>query len=168
MASPAEFAQRPLRVALVAGEASGDLLGAGLMQALRAQHPNISFMGVGGPRMEAEGLVSEFPMERLAVMGLVEVLGRLRELLGRRKALISQLLDARPDVFIGIDAPEFNLRLARDLRAAGLRTVQYVSPQVWAWRQGRVHSIGAAVDLVLCLLPFEKKFWMARAIWSGT
>ncbi len=164
MASPAEFAQRPLRVALVAGEASGDLLGAGLMQALREQHPNISFMGVGGPRMEAEGLVSEFPMERLAVMGLVEVLGRLRELLGRRKALIAQLLDARPDVFIGIDAPDFVLEIEAQLHRAGIPAVHYVSPSVWAWRQKRVLKIRDGCDLMLTLFPFEARFYEEQQV----
>lgn len=164
MASPAEFAQRPLRVALVAGEASGDLLGAGLMQALRAQHPHISFMGVGGPRMEAEGLVSEFPMERLAVMGLVEVLGRLRELLGRRKALIAQLLEARPDVFIGIDAPDFVLEIEAQLHRAGIPAVHYVSPSVWAWRQKRVLKIRDGCDLMLTLFPFEARFYEEQQV----
>ncbi|KUM43878.1 lipid-A-disaccharide synthase [Pseudomonas sp. EpS/L25] len=164
MASPAEFAQRPLRVALVAGEASGDLLGAGLMQALRAQHPHIEFMGVGGPRMEAEGLVSEFPMERLAVMGLVEVLGRLRELLGRRKALIAQLLAARPDVFIGIDAPDFVLEIEAQLHGAGIPAVHYVSPSVWAWRQKRVLKIRDGCDLMLTLFPFEARFYEEQRV----
>ena len=164
MASPAEFAQRPLRVALVAGEASGDLLGAGLMQAMRAQHPHISFMGVGGPRMEAEGLVSEFPMERLAVMGLVEVLGRLRELLGRRKALIAQLLEARPDVFIGIDAPDFVLEIEAQLHRAGIPAVHYVSPSVWAWRQKRVLKIRDGCDLMLTLFPFEARFYEEQQV----
>jgi len=164
VASPAEFAQRPLRVALVAGEASGDLLGAGLMQALREQHPHISFMGVGGPRMEAEGLVSEFPMERLAVMGLVEVLGRLRELLGRRKALIAQLLDARPDVFIGIDAPDFVLEIEAQLHRAGIPAVHYVSPSVWAWRQKRVLKIRDGCDLMLTLFPFEARFYEEQQV----
>ncbi|KTS97319.1 lipid-A-disaccharide synthase [Pseudomonas oryzihabitans] len=153
-----------MRVALVAGEASGDLLGAGLMQALRAQHPHISFMGVGGPRMEAEGLVSEFPMERLAVMGLVEVLGRLRELLGRRKALIAQLLEARPDVFIGIDAPDFVLEIEAQLHRAGIPAVHYVSPSVWAWRQKRVLKIRDGCDLMLTLFPFEARFYEEQQV----
>ncbi|WP_065242519.1 lipid-A-disaccharide synthase [Pseudomonas sp. EpS/L25] len=153
-----------MRVALVAGEASGDLLGAGLMQALRAQHPHIEFMGVGGPRMEAEGLVSEFPMERLAVMGLVEVLGRLRELLGRRKALIAQLLAARPDVFIGIDAPDFVLEIEAQLHGAGIPAVHYVSPSVWAWRQKRVLKIRDGCDLMLTLFPFEARFYEEQRV----
>lgn len=155
---------RKLRFALVAGEASGDILGSGLMQALRQRRPDIEFIGVGGPRMQAEGLQSHFPMERLAVMGLVEVLGRLRELLRRRKDLVRMLIEARPDVFIGIDAPDFNLNIELKLRRAGIRTVHYVSPSVWAWRQKRVLKIKEACDLMLALFPFEARFYEEHAV----
>jgi lipid-A-disaccharide synthase len=156
--------QVPLRVALVAGEASGDTLGAALIKALRQIAPDAQFFGVAGPKMLAAGCACWEPAESLAVMGLVEILRDLPRLLRLRARIRGQLLRARPDVFVGIDAPEFNLRLARDLRAAAIPTVQYVSPQVWAWRQSRVDSIHRAVDLVLCLLPFEKRFYENRGV----
>lgn len=154
----------PLKVGLVAGEASGDTLGAGLMQAIRRRRPDVRFFGVAGPHMIAAGCDAWQPSERLAVMGLFEILGSLPGLLRLRREVRGRFLAERPDVFVGIDAPEFNLALAASLKAAGLITVQYVSPQVWAWRQGRVARIARAVDLVLCLLPFERQFYRDHAI----
>ncbi|MGH8493454.1 MAG: lipid-A-disaccharide synthase [Moraxellaceae bacterium] len=149
----------PLRIGIVAGEISGDTLGAGLIRELRARHPDAEFFGICGPQMQEAGGVSLFPMERLSVMGLVEVLGRLRELFGIRDQLVAAFVEKKIDIFIGVDAPDFNLRLDAALKVHGIRTVQYVSPSVWAWRQGRVEGIRACVDTVLCLLPFEKKFY---------
>jgi lipid-A-disaccharide synthase len=154
----------PLRVGLVAGEASGDTLGAALIQTLERLAPGARFFGVAGPKMQAAGCEVWEPSESLAVMGLFEILRDLPRLLNLRAQMRRRFLRARPDVFVGIDAPEFNLGLARQLRAAGIPTVQYVSPQVWAWRQSRVHSIHRSVDLVLCLLPFEKQFYDNRGV----
>ncbi len=149
----------PLRVGLVAGEASGDTLGADLIAALRRHAPDTEFFGIAGPKMQAAGCESWEPAESLAVMGLFEIVRELPRLLRLRRRIRARFRSSKPDVFVGIDAPEFNLRLARDLRAFGIPTVQYVSPQVWAWRQGRARSIHESVDLVLCLLPFEKRFY---------
>jgi len=154
----------PLRIGLVAGEASGDTLGAHLIAALRAVKPDAKFFGVAGPKMQAAGCEVWEPSESLAVMGLFEILRDLPRLMRLRARVRRAFLAARPDVFVGIDAPEFNLGLAQSLRAAGIPTVQYVSPQVWAWRQGRVQSMQASVDLVLCLLPFEKRFYDAQGL----
>jgi lipid-A-disaccharide synthase len=149
----------PLSIGLVAGEASGDTLGAHLIESLRALAPGSRFFGIAGPKMQAAGCEVWEPSESLAVMGLFEILRDLPRLIGLRARIRRALVDARPDVFVGIDAPEFNLGLARLLRADGIPTVQYVSPQVWAWRQSRVRTMSRSVDLVLCLLPFEKRFY---------
>ena len=154
----------PLRVGIVAGESSGDQLGAALIAALRERVPDLQCFGVAGPKMIAAGCEAWAGAEELAVMGLTEVLRHLPRLLRLRGALTRRFLASRPDVFVGIDAPEFNLGLARRLRAVGLTTVQYVSPQVWAWRQGRVLEIGRACDLVLCLLPFETAFYSQHGV----
>ena len=154
----------PLRVGLVAGEASGDTLGADLIHALRCLAPDVQFFGVAGPKMQAAGCEVWEPSESLAVMGLFEVLRDLPRLVRLLARIRDRFLAARPDVFVGIDAPDTNLRLARRLHAAGIPTVQYVSPQVWAWRQGRARSMRESVDLVLCLLPFEKSFYDQHGI----
>lgn len=157
-------ATTPRAFGLVAGEASGDNLGAGLLAEIAKRAPGSRYFGVAGPRMAAAGCESWGSSDALAVMGLAEVLHHLPRLLGLRRELLRRLLAARPDVFVGIDAPEFNLGLAARLKAVGVPTVQYVSPQVWAWRQGRVRSIGRAVDLVLCLLPFETGFYQQHGV----
>jgi lipid-A-disaccharide synthase len=153
-----------LRIGIVAGEASGDLLGAGLIQALQQQHPNVQFEGIAGPEMMAAGANSLFPMDRLSVMGIAEVLGRLWELLGIRRQLAQHFIANPPDVFIGIDAPDFTLGLERRLRQAGIKTVHYVSPSVWAWRQHRVKKIAHSTDLMLTLFPFEARFYEEHGI----
>lgn len=155
---------RALRVGIVAGEHSGDTLGAALIAALRARVPQAEFFGVAGPKMVAAGCQAWADAAELGVMGLAEVVRHLPRLLRLRAALRERFLAARPDVFVGIDAPEFNLRLAGALKRAGIRTVQYVSPQVWAWRQGRVRTIGDAVDLILCVLPFEVDFYAGHKV----
>ncbi len=147
-----------LRIGIVANEPSGDLLGAGLIRALKKRYPDTQFEGVGGPLMIAEGCHSLYPLDRLSVMGLVEVIKHLPELLSIRKAIKQHFLSQPPDLFIGIDAPDFNLGLEIDLRQSGIPTVHYVSPTVWAWRQKRVKKIKKAVDLMLCIFPFEEAF----------
>lgn len=151
-------------IVLVAGETSGDNLGAKLIEALRARLPGARFAGVAGPRMIAAGCEPWEHVASLSVMGLFEIIPHLPRLLRIRRSLVERLLAAPPAVYVGVDAKEFNLRLMPKLKARGIPTVQYVSPQVWAWRQGRVRTIGRAVDLVLCLLPFEKPFYEAHAV----
>jgi lipid-A-disaccharide synthase len=147
-----------MRIALVAAEPSGDQLAAGLMRRISALHPQVRFEGIGGEAMLAAGLESRAPMERLSVMGLVEVLGRLPELLKLRRSLVRHWQEQPPDLFIGVDAPDFNLKLETRLRERGIPTVHYVCPTVWAWRPGRVEKIRRAADLVLSIFPFEKRF----------
>jgi len=144
-----------MRIALVAGEASGDLLGAGLVASLRQHYPDAEFVGIGGPQMRAAGVETWWDCSELAVMGLFEVLRHLPRLLRLRAQLRKRLLQQRPDVFIGIDAPDFNLALERRLKQAGIRTVHYVSPSVWAWRQQRAARLAESADRVLCLFPME-------------
>ena len=157
-------------IVLVAGETSGDNLGAHLIEALRARLPGARFAGIAGPRMIAAGCEAWERADELAVMGLFEIVPHLPRLLRIRRNLLAQVLAQRPAVYVGVDAKEFNLRVATRLKERGIRTVQYVSPQIWAWRQGRVRTIGRAVDLVLCLLPFEKRFYDehgVRAVFVG-
>lgn len=152
------------RVAIIAGEASGDLLAARLILALQAQHPGLTFEGIAGVEMQAAGCRSLFPLEKLSVMGLVEVLKHLPELLSIRKQLLQRWQADPPDLFIGVDAPDFNLPLAAQLHASGIPTVHYVSPSVWAWRAKRVRKMQGKIDLMLTLFPFEVDFYRQHGI----
>jgi lipid-A-disaccharide synthase len=151
-------------VAIVAGEASGDMLGAALIRAVRARLPDVEFYGIAGPKMIAEGATTLFPLEKLAVRGYVEVLKHYREIFGIRSQLARRLLADRPDLFIGVDAPDFNLGLETRLKAAGIRTVHYVSPSIWAWRASRIHGIKRAVDRMLAVFPFEEPIYEKAGI----
>lgn len=163
---------RKLKIGIVVGEVSGDTLGAKLIRSFREQGIDAEFEGIGGPQMLAEGFKSYYPMDILSVMGIVEVLKDIKKLFAVRDGLVETWTKDPIDVFIGIDAPDFNLRLSKTLKQKQLpiKTVQYVSPSVWAWRQGRVHGIKASIDLVLCLFPFEKAFfkkWDVPAAFVG-
>ena len=153
-----------LRIAMVAGEASGDLLASQLIQALQVRLPNAVFYGVGGPKMLGLGFDAWHPLEKLAVRGYVEVLRHYREIAGIRADLKRRLLADPPDVFIGVDAPDFNLGLEKVLKQRGIATIHYVSPSIWAWRGGRIHKIGAAVARVLALFPFEPEIYQKQGI----
>jgi lipid-A-disaccharide synthase len=157
--NPSVISDRPIKFGIVAGEASGDILGAGLIRSLRARYPRARFVGIGGEEMEAAGFHSLVPMERLSVMGLVEVLGRIRELFSIRGRLMEYFLTTPPDVVIGIDSPDFTLGVERRCRDAGIPTAHYVSPSVWAWRQKRIFKIAKSVNLMLTLFPFEARFY---------
>lgn len=164
--------KRKLKIGIVVGEVSGDTLGASLIRRFREQGIDAEFEGIGGPQMMAEGFKSYYPMDILSVMGIVEVLKDIRKLFAVRDGLVETWTKDPVDVFIGIDAPDFNLRLSKSIkqRQLPIKTVQYVSPSVWAWRQGRVHGIKASIDLVLCLFPFEKVFyqkWQVPAAFVG-
>lgn len=154
----------PLRIALVAGEVSGDLLGAALIAALRERFPDAIFFGIAGPKMREAGCEPWYSIDALSVMGLAEVLKHLPRLLRLRAEIVSRLVSDPPDVFIGIDAPDFNLGVETQLRKRGIRTVHYVSPSVWAWRRYRIHKIRRAVDLMLTLFPFEEAFYASSHI----
>lgn len=164
---PESYFSADIRIAVVTGEPSGDLLGQGLVEQLKVQFPNACFVGVAGPNMQAAGVHSLYPMARLSVMGFLEPLKRARELLTLRKRLAQLFIEHPPHVFIGIDAPDFNLSLEKKLKKANVPVVHYVSPTVWAWRPGRIHHIKQAVDHMLLIFPFEKAIYDAHNINSS-
>ena len=149
---------------MVAGEASGDLLGGALLASMRARWPQLVAEGIGGPRMAEQGFAAWWPHEKLAVRGYFEVLGHFREILAIRNGLAARLLAERPDAFVGVDAPDFNLGVELKLKAAGIKTVHFISPSIWAWRGGRIDKIGRATDLVLCVFPFEPEIYAKKGI----
>ena len=155
---------KPLRIGIVAGEASGDILGVGLMRAIKERHPDAVFEGIGGPEMIAEGFTTLVQMERLSVMGFIEILGRLPEILRIKKKIEAHFINHPPDVYVGIDSPDFNLRVETTLRKRGIKTIQYVGPSVWAYRENRIKKIALAVDMVLTLLPFETEVYKKNNI----
>ncbi|WP_282145503.1 lipid-A-disaccharide synthase [Alteromonas stellipolaris] len=150
---------KPLRIAMVAGEPSGDVLAAGMVGELKRLYPDAIIEGIGGPNMQAQGFHSLFDMETLSVMGLVEVLSHLPAILKVKKALLAHFSNNPPDIFVGIDAPDFNLRVEKELKAKGIKTIHYVSPTIWAWREKRVHKIAKAAGRVLGLFPFEQQVY---------
>lgn len=153
-----------IRIAMVAGEASGDLLASHLIKALKQHLPDATFYGIGGPKMSAQGFDAWWPLEKLAVRGYVEVLKHYREITGIRRQLKKRLLEEKPDVFIGVDAPDFNLDLERGLKNKGIPAIQYVSPSIWAWRGKRIHKIARSVSRMLCLFPFEPALYEAKGV----
>jgi lipid-A-disaccharide synthase len=156
-----------MKIGIVAGEASGDILGAQLIKALKVEYPDLEFVGIAGPRMQSEGAASWYSMEKLAVRGYVEVLRRYRELVGIRNGLRERLVKERPALFIGIDAPDFNLGLERALKIAGIPTVHYVSPSIWAWRGERIKKIKGSIDKMLTIFPFEPAIYEREGIASA-
>lgn len=162
--SPQPQNNAPIRIGILAGEPSGDLLGADLMRVLKSLHPDVTFEGIAGPRMQAQGCQSLAPMEKLSVFGLFEVLKHLPELLRIRKQVREHFLRNPPDVFVGIDAPDFNLPLERTLHQAGIKTVHYVSPTVWAWRPGRIKKLIGTLNALLCIFPFEARYFESTPV----
>ncbi|MGB1311539.1 MAG: lipid-A-disaccharide synthase, partial [Leucothrix sp.] len=153
-----------MKIAMIAGEVSGDILGARLIEALKVRYPEATFEGIGGSEMQEQGLTSLFDMERLSVMGFSEVLGRFKELWSTRKTLLNRWLETPPDLFVGIDAPDFNIWLEKRLHANNIPAVHYVSPSIWAWRQSRVKKFVGNLDLMLALFPFEVDFYRKHKV----